>query len=158
MLTDGESARLHRALVYEQQLAQSVEGFADLREDLGLVIFKVVLASGQAPRKVELACFKELDRLLAEPPGAAELAKAKNRLLAGRLAERETNEGKSIALARAAVLLHDAARVDRDPVQLQAITADQVHDALKKVLTARNRLVLEVVPGSGKAAKKGVEE
>ena len=155
ILAGGESSRLHRTLVYERQLAQSVEGDAGLREDLGLLAFKVVLASGHAPAEVEQACLAELDRLATTPPTDAELAKAKNRLLTARLHELETNEGKSLALGRAALLLHDAARVDADLARLQTVTAEQVHEALKNILTAANRLVLEVLPEAAQAAKKG---
>lgn len=154
ILAGGESSRLHRTLVYEKQLAQSAEGSADLREDLGLLVFKVVLASGHTPQEVEGGCEKLLAEMTAAPPTDAEMAKAKNRLLTARLHERETNEGKALALANAALLLHDAARVDADLARLQSITADQVHEALKKILTEPNRLVIEVLPVSAKATKK----
>src|SRR5258708_25298873 len=42
ILAGGESSRMHRTLVYEKELAQSAEGLAGLREDLGLLVFKVV--------------------------------------------------------------------------------------------------------------------
>jgi len=154
MLAGGESSRLHRSLVYEKGLAQSVDATADFREDLGLLTFKVVLASGRKLQEVEAACFAEFDRLAAEPPQPAELLKAKNRLLSGLLHERETNQGKGLALGRAAVLLGDANRVNTDLTRLQAVTADEVHAALSNVLVPRNRLVLEVLPGE-RDTKKG---
>jgi zinc protease len=154
ILAGGESSRMHRTLVYEKELAQSAEGLAGLREDLGLLVFKVVLASSHTPQEVEVACEKLLDEMTAAPPTEAEMAKAKNRLLTARLHERETNEGKALALANAALLLHDAARVDTDLARLQAVTAGQVHEALKKILTDPNRLVIEVLPVAAKAAKK----
>ena len=146
MLAGGESSRLHRVLVYEKQLAQSVEAYADLREDLGLLTFKVVLASGRTPQPVEDACFAELAALTDAPPTLAELAKAKNRLLASQLHGRETNQGKGMALGQAAVILGDAERVNSDLVRLQGISAEEVHAALKKLLVKQNRLVLEVLP------------
>jgi zinc protease len=154
ILAGGESSRMHRTLVYEKEFAQSVEGSAGLREDLGLLVFKVVVASRHSPQEVEGACEKLLDDMITAPPAEAEMAKAKNRLLTARLHERETNEGKALALANAALLLHDAARVDTDLARLQAVTAGQVHDALKKILTEPNRLVIEVLPIPPKAAKK----
>ena len=154
MLAGGESSRLHRVLVYEKELAQSAEGMADLREDLGLLIFKVVLATGKRLGEVESACFAEFDHLRTAPPSEAELAKAKHRLLTKRLLDRETNLGKGLALGQAAVLLHDPVRVDADLARLQAITAEEVHAATAKVLAENNRLVLEVVPEKAKEEKK----
>jgi len=153
MLASGESSRLHRMLVYEKGLAQSVEGEADLREDLGLVTFKVVLASGQTTKEVEEVFLSELARFVDTPPSAEELAKAKNRLLSHELRERETNQGKGMALGEAAVLLGDAARVNTDVARLMAITAEEVHEAVKPLLVPQNRLVLEVLPASPE--KKG---
>jgi zinc protease len=153
MLAGGESSRLHRVLVYEKQLAQSVEGSADLREDPGLLVFKVVLANGRVPEEVEAVCFAEFDRLCSAPPSEAELAKAKNRLLISRLRQRETNLGKGLALGQAAVLLRDDARVNADLGRLQAVSAEQVHAAARKVLAENNRLVLEVVPDKARGGK-----
>ena len=154
ILAGGESSRLHHTLVYEKQLAQSVEGDAGLREDLGLIVFKVVLASGHAVKEVEQACLAELERIAAAPPTEAELATAKNRLLTADLHARETNEGKAGALGNAAVLLRDAARVDADLARLQAVTAEQVNAALKTILTESNRLVIEVLPDANPKGKR----
>ena len=154
ILAGGESSRLHRTLVYEKQLAQSVEGDGGLREDLGLTVFKVVLASGRSLKDVEQACLAELDHIAAEPPTEAELATAKNRLLTAYLHDRETNEGKAAVLGNAAVLLRDAARANTDLARLQSVTAEQVHASLKTILTETNRLVIEVLPDAKPEAKR----
>ena len=81
ILAGGESSRLYQRLVYEKALAQSVEFQADLREDLGLLTFQVVLASGKKVADAERALFAEIEKIAAQPVSDAELAKAKNRLL-----------------------------------------------------------------------------
>jgi len=52
ILAGGVSSRLYQSLVYEQQVAQSVSCGADLHEDLGLLVFRAILASG---KPVEIA-------------------------------------------------------------------------------------------------------
>ena len=47
ILSGGASSRLYQAMVYEQQVAQAVSCSADLHEDLGLLVFRAVLASGK---------------------------------------------------------------------------------------------------------------
>jgi zinc protease len=155
ILAGGESSRLYQRLVYEKQVAQSVEFDADLREDLGLLIFQVVLASGKTVGDVERLLFKELEKIAGELVGDGELAKAKNRLLTSRLHERETCEGKASALGQAAIVLGDATRVDSDLGRLQEVTAEDVQRAVRAVLTPENRLVLECFPAAMKPKKPG---
>ena len=154
ILAGGDSSRLYQRLVYEKQLAQSVEFQADLREDLGLLAFQVVLASGKTVGEVERALFAEIGKIAAQPVSEAELAKAKNRLLTARLHERETCEGKATALAHAVLVLGDATRVNTDLARLQSVTAGDVQRVLGAAFTEPNRLVLEWLPEAMKGAKK----
>ena len=154
ILAGGDSSRLYRLLVYEKLLAQSVEFQADLREDLGLLVFQVVLASGKKVADVERALFAEIEKIAAQPVSEAELAKAKNRLLTARLQERETCEGKATALAQAVLVLGDATRVNTDLARLQSVTVADVQRVLGAAFTEPNRLVLEWLPEAMKGAKK----
>ena len=154
ILAGGDSSRLYQRLVYEKGLAQSVEFQADLREDLGLLAFQVVLASGKKMADVERALFDEIGKIAAQPVSDAELAKAKNRLLTARVHERETCEGKATALAQAVLVLGDATRVNTDLARLQKVTAGEVQRVLGAVFTEQNRLVLEWLPEAMKGAKK----
>ena len=156
-LGGGESSRLHQSLVYERQLAQSAEFSADLRADLGLLTFNIVLASGVDLGKARAALLDEVKKLIAAPITGAELNTAKNQLRAARLLERETADGKAAAIGEAAAIRGDPALVNTDFAKLDAVTAEQVQEAAKKWFTDDNRLVLEYLPASmapkGKAKK-----
>lgn len=154
MLAGGNSSRLYQRLVYEKQLAQSVEFQADLREDMGLLVFRVVLAHGRSVAQVERALLAEIRRFAARPAGEAEVAKARNRLLTDRLHERETCQGKAAALAQAAVVLGDPRRVDTDLTRLQSVTAADVQRAVRTIFTEQNRLVFEGLPETMKETKR----
>ncbi|HVF44953.1 MAG TPA: pitrilysin family protein, partial [Pyrinomonadaceae bacterium] len=142
ILSGGESSRLYQALVYTQQVAAEAFGSADLREDPGLFIFGAILAGEKKPADAERALLAELKRMQGEPVTKAELDKAVNQLVANVLRERETNDGKAFALARAAVLLGDAGLVNRDIDKLQAVTAADVQRVMKKYFTDTNRVVI----------------
>ncbi|HVG38302.1 MAG TPA: pitrilysin family protein [Pyrinomonadaceae bacterium] len=150
ILSGGESSRLYRALVYEQQVAQSAEAEADLREDTGLLIVQAVAAGGKKIENVEPALVAEIKRLQDAPPTEAELAKAKNQLLTKELTERETNLGKALALGNAAVLLGDSNRVNTEISELQAVTAADVQRVIAKYLTPANRVVINYLPEAKK--------
>jgi zinc protease len=147
-LSGGESSRLYRSLVYEQQLAQEASAQTDLREDASLFDFITILASEKKPEEVERALLTEIKKMQDAPVSAAELTKAKNQLVTGRLHERETNSGKASALGDAAVLLGDPNRANNDLARLERITAADVQRVMKKYLTDQNRLVLYFLPES----------
>jgi zinc protease len=144
VLSGGESSRLYHALVYEKELAQSADCTADLRLDLGLMVFELVLASGVEVPAARAALFEEIRRVTDTRVSAAELETAKNQLLAETLTELETNTGKAMALGEAAVLRGDPALVHGDLARLGAVTAEQVQAAARRWL--QHPLVLEYLP------------
>jgi len=146
ILSEGESSRLYRSLIYEQQVAQSADATPDLREDAGLFYFNVVLAGGKKPEEGERALLAEIKKMQDAPVSAAELDKAKNQLLTNELRQRETSNGKALALGSAAVLLGDPSRVNTDLGKLQSVTAADVQRVMKKYFTDANRLVIIYLP------------
>jgi zinc protease len=152
ILAEGESSRLYRSLIYDQQVAQSADATPDLREDAGVFSFNVILASGKKPEEVERALLAEIKKMKDAPVTAAELDKAKNQLVTNELRQRETSNGKALALGSAAVLLGDPNRVNTDLGKLQAVTAADVQRVMKKYLTDANRLVIIYLPEPAKTA------
>jgi zinc protease len=142
ILSSGESSRLYQSLVYQQQVAQEAFAQADLREQPGLFMLGAILASEKKPEEAERALLAELKRMQDTLVSAAELDKAKLQLVTNELRERETSNGKAFALARAAVLLGDAARVNTDIEKLQAVTAADIQRVMKKYFTDSNRVVI----------------
>ena len=158
IFSGGDSSRLYESMVYREQIAQNVSCDADLREDLGLLIFRAVLANGKSIADAEKSLRAQIDDVLKNGVTPAELDKAKNRLLTRKLLELETANGKASALAQAAVVYGDAARVNTDLAKLQAVTADQIKDALKKCIVDKKTVVLEYMPEEAKAPAKEKEE
>jgi zinc protease len=150
VLAGGDSSRLHRDLVYQAQLAQSAEFSADLRADLGLLTFEMVLAGGVSLEKGKAALLQEIAGLVAAPISDAELSIARNQLLAAKLLERETFEGKAGALGEAAAIYGDPNRANTDLDELQAVTPEQVQAAARKWFTEPNRLIIEYLRQSMK--------
>lgn len=151
ILSSGESSRLYHSLVYTQQLAAEAEANADSREDASLFVLLAILSEGKKPEDAEKSLLAEVKKLQDAPVSAAELQKAKNQLITEQLRQRQTSNGKALALGEAAVLLGDPARVNTDLSRLQAVTAADVQRVMKKYLTDQNRMVLYYLP---QAAKK----
>ena len=155
ILSAGESSRLYNALVYTQQLAAEIESDDNTLEGAGLFVVGAILSEGKKVEDAEKSLLAEIKKLQDEPVSAAELEKAKNQLITDQLRERETGNGKALALGDAAVLLGDPERVNTDLARLQAVTAADVQRVMKKYFTDSNRLVLYYLPEASKKTKEG---
>ena len=80
VLADGQSSRLYRSLVYDQQIAQSVGVRNHSAEIAGQFIVEVTAAAGHSLEEVEAATDAEIARLWQDPPTEEELQRARNRL------------------------------------------------------------------------------
>ena len=89
----------------------------------------------------------EISRMQNEPVTLAELNKAKNQLVTAQLRERETNNGKALALGDAVVIQGDAKRVNTDINQLQSVTAADIQRVMRKYFTDANRVVINYLLG-----------
>ncbi|HEY2139436.1 MAG TPA: pitrilysin family protein [Chthoniobacterales bacterium] len=146
ILAGGESSRLYRTMVYDQQVVQSVSCDADLREDLGLLAFRLILASGKTIPEAEKSLNNEIEQVLKNGVTEAELDKAKSRFLTGKLEERETVNGKASALGQAVVVYGDPDRVNTDLAKLQAVTTAQIKDVMNRYITGKKKVVVEYLP------------
>ncbi|MGA0606104.1 M16 family metallopeptidase [Phenylobacterium sp. VNQ135] len=152
ILSAGKSSRLYNSLVYEKQIAAEAMSNADLPQDPGLFMVGAVMASGHTIEQGEAALLAEVKRLRDAPPSAAELAEAKNELIAGRLRERETIDGRAFALGQALMLTGDAAQANTELAALQAVTAADVQRVARKYLADDRRMTIRYRPESARPA------
>jgi zinc protease len=152
LLSAGESSRLYQELVYRDQLAQEIIAEADLREDAGLFVLGAILASGKSVEAAEGILLSQMSGLQAGPVDPDELNKVKNQLITHELHERETSHGKASALAQAAVLQGNPARVNADIEDLGKVSAADVQRVAQNYFSESNRVVLHYLPES---ARKG---
>jgi zinc protease len=157
ILSGGQSSRLYQSLVYDQQVAQRASFDADLREDLGLLTFRVIVAGGKTLSEAEKSLNEQIEKVLKDGVTEAELDKAKNRFLTGKLMERETNNGKANALGEAVVIYHDPDHINTDLAKYEAVTAKQVKDVLNKYLTGKKGVLIEYLAAANKGAPKPQE-
>jgi zinc protease len=152
VLTTGKASRLYQALVYRQQLAQSVFSEPDLRQQAGLIMVGAILADGKAPDAGVAALEAELARLREAPVSAAELAAAKNQLIAGVLRGRETIEGRGFGIGQAITVEGDAARVNTDVADLEAVTAADIQRVARTWLVDQRRVLIRYRAESARPA------
>ena len=155
VLSNGQSSRLYRKLVYDQQIALQAGGETIVLEDPGVFFFFAILQAGKTVEEAETSLAEEAQRLIAEPVPQEELEKAKNQLVAGEVFERQTVQEKGIAIGYASVILKDVSRVDKELAELQKVTAADVQRVAKAYFRPENRTVVHMLPA---AMKPGAQE
>ena len=148
VLAGGKSSRLYKRLVFDEQIATSVEASAELNEIGGRFYVVATARPGVPLEKVERAVNEELAKFLAHGPTADELERAKTGELAGfvRGVERIGGSGgKSDVLAQGQVFLGNPAAYQITLERTRKATAATVQDAARKWLSD-GVYVLEVNP------------
>jgi zinc protease len=153
ILSGGESSRLYKALVREQQIAQQANLGADIRVDRGLLYFLAIASEGHTAAELEKSLLAELKKIQDAPVSAQELEKAKNQLITQTLQSREDNDGRAIAIERAVAYDGDPNAVNTDIQKLQAVTATDIQRVMKKYFTDTNRVVIYYEQAKGEETK-----
>jgi zinc protease len=146
ILSNGESSRLYRKLVYDKQIAVDIGGDAFRLEDPAIFYFLAVLQRGQKPEAGEAALQEEVDRLRNEPVPAEELEKARNQIVAELVFQRETANDKATAIGNAAVILGDLSLVNHQLDLFQKVTAADIQRVARTYFTPQNRTTVCLLP------------
>ena len=146
ILSAGKSSRLYDSLVYRQQVAAEIFSSADLPQQPGSFVVGAITAGGHTLPQVEAALLAEVKRLRDAPPTPAELSEAKNELVAGKLRERETIDGRGFALGYALRIQGDAAKANTELADLQGVTAADVQRVARTYLTDTARMTIRYRP------------
>jgi zinc protease len=153
VLSDGQSSRIYRRLVYEKQIALAAFGGGNIIEDPNLFYAVAIVQPGHTPQEAIDGLIAELDRLRNEPITPAELQQAKNQFARDYIFSRESNKDKAMQLGHAVVIHNDIKTADGEFDIFMNITQADVQRVARKYFTPENRLVMTIMPknagGSG---------
>jgi zinc protease len=148
ILGEGESSRLYRKMVYEQQIVTSVGGDVDSTINPGLFTFYAVMQKGHRPSEAEKAILEEIERLKNEQVQDKELKKAVNGNLSYFVSRQQSVRGQGMLLGRFN-LLSDYRMVAQYMERLRAVTKEDIMRVARKYFTATNRTVAYLLPKEG---------
>ena len=144
----GNNSRLYLKLVQEKELATQVSANTDRRVGPGMFRISATLRPGVKPETVEGLIGEEIARLYSEPVTTKELGRVRINLL--RAAEnRVTALSRAQALADAAAVFDDPARVNTESELTLAVTPADIQKAAKQHLVGSNKVVLVTQPAGG---------
>jgi zinc protease len=150
ILSDGQSSRIYRKLVYDKQIALAAFGGGNIIEDPNLFFAVAIVQPGHTTEEAADALIDELDRLRTEPVSPAELQQAKNQFARDYILSRETDQQKAEQLGHAVVIHNDVRTADGEFDIFQNTTAADVQRVAKTYFTPENRLVLTILPKGAK--------
>jgi zinc protease len=158
VLSDGQSSRIHRKLVYEKQIALAAFGGGTIIEHPNLFYAVALVQPGKTPEEATAALIAELDRLRNEPISAAELQQAKNQFARDYIFGRESNKDKAQVLGHAAVLHNDITTADGEFDTFMNMTAADVQRVARTYFTPENRIVMTIMPKGSTGASREQEQ
>jgi zinc protease len=141
ILVDGDSSRLHRLFVEEEQLAIAIGGFLFEGFDPGLVYFYATLPPGGDLGLLEQRLFEELTRIAEEGVGEVELGKASNIALADFWRTMATINGKAASLGEAAVFRGSYEKLFDLAQDIEAVSGEDLKAVAASVFRRSNATI-----------------
>jgi zinc protease len=145
ILSGPRTARLTKALVYDQQAAASVSARQSSNEDVGEFNLVITPRPGKSLTDLEATADGIIDRFKAEGPTAEEIKKATAGEELSFVSGLQSNLGKAMELCDGASFHGDPGYFRTDYQKSLSVTADDVKRVANKYLT-KGRVVLSVVP------------
>jgi zinc protease len=154
ILSGPRTARLTKALVYDEQAAASVNAGQSTNEDVGEFVVTITPRPGHSLTDLEAAADAVIERLKREGPTAEEVQKATAGEELSFVRGLESNLGKAFQLANGAAIHGDPGYFRTEYQKTLAVTPADVQRVANKYLTP-GRIVLSVVPmgQTGQASK-----
>ena len=161
ILTDGLSARLNKALLYDRQLASNVVAFQGGQPLSSAFMMWATARPGANLNQIEQIVTSEIARLAKEGPTAEELNRAKTKWEFGFVSGLEAIGGfggKSDLLNQYNTFLGDPGKFEEDLARHRNVTVEGVKAAVDKYLNMRNRLLVRFHPEkSGKPSQVAID-
>ena len=146
ILSDGQSSRIYRKLVYEKGIALAAFGGGNIIEDPNLFFAVAIVQPGHTTEEATNALIAELDKLRNEPVTEAELQQAKNQFARDYILGRESNQNKAEQLGHAVVIHNDIKTADGEFDIFQNLTVADVQRVARTYFTPENRTVITILP------------
>ncbi|HEX2657664.1 MAG TPA: insulinase family protein, partial [Polyangia bacterium] len=155
ILSAGESSRMHRRLVRQDQLAVAAGGFAEAMEDSGLFLVYAVHLPDRDQAQIRKVLLGEIERVRSKLVDGAELAKAKHQLTAAYVFGLESVEGVARELGLAELIEGDWRRFLDASERYDRVTAEDVKRVAAKYLLDNNLTFVTLKPAPPKTATGG---
>ena len=143
---NGESSRLQRRLVQEEQAALDVSARLERQQGPGLFTFGAIPNLGVEVTRLEALIDEEIAELIADGVTERELQKARNQRRAGEVASRLQVMSKGDLLQQATLRFGTPFRANDEYARYEQVTREDVQRVARTYLTTANRTVVVAEP------------
>jgi zinc protease len=154
VLFDGESSRMYRRLVDQDQVALYVSSYVPPAFDPTLVIIEAQPKQGVNPAQCEKEIYEELEKAKTAPITDEELQKAKNIRLVEFYHQMRTINGRANTIGTYEVFFGDYTKLFDAAKNYGAVTKEDVQRVAEKYFGANNRTVATLLPEKEEKAKQ----
>ena len=148
LLSDGQSSRLNKSLVDQQQKALQVMAFPFSLEDPGLFLIFGLTNMGVTPEDLEKSIYAEIEKVKTTAVSDAEFQKLRNKVENDFVTGNSTMAGIAENLANYHVYFKDANLINTEIDRYLKVTPADLQRVAQKYLTPENRVVLTYLPKS----------
>ncbi|QNF32997.1 insulinase family protein [Adhaeribacter swui] len=148
LLTGGESARLNKALVDQQQKAVYVGSFPMQLEDPGLFLAFAVANAGVNIDEVERSMDAEIERVKKEQVSEVEFQKLRNQIENSFIQKNFTAAGRAEQLANYHTFYKNTNLINTELQNFLKVTKEDLARVANQYFTRENRVVLHYLPKS----------
>lgn len=146
LLSQGESSRLSRALVDEQQLALQIFNIPLALEDPGVSLNFGICNMGVKPEVLEAAMDKEIEKVQNELIGEMEFQKLRNQVEADFITANTSVAGIAESLANYKMYYGDTNLINTEIERYMNVTREDIQRVANKYYSKNNRVVLYYLP------------
>ena len=148
LLSSGQSSRLYKAIVDEQQKAVTAMSFPFSMEDSGLFLVFAVCNQGVEVTSVEDAMQNEIEKVQNQLIDEKEFQKLQNKIENDFVNENSRVAGISENLANYYVYFGDANLINTEIDRFMKVSREDIQRVAKQYLVKTNRVVLHYLPKS----------
>jgi zinc protease len=153
ILSTGESSRMYRRLVYEEQTAVAAQAQLLLLEGPSIGFLFGVANQGRDINQVSKSMREVVNGLAEKLPTPEEVEKVKSTIVSRLVVGRQTMQSKADAVSAAASLLGEPERYNTELAKYQAVTAADVQRVVKEYLVESRETRLFIQPGPAAPGK-----
>ena len=146
LLSQGQSSRLYKSLVDEQQLALQVAAIPLPFEGPGLSIVLAIPNIGVDPGELEKAIDTELDKVKDNLISEREFEKLRNQIESSFVSSNATIASRASNLATDYTFFHNTDLINTEIEKYMAVTREDLQRVAKKYFRKGNRVVLYYLP------------
>jgi len=150
ILSEGDSSRLYKRLVYNDQIATNVAGASLTPQDPGLFEIFIELKPGVSHTKALAALYDELNLVMKSKVKTSEIEKARNQIMSHWVSSMKTVHGKAQSLALNEIITGSFENAFDDLIKYEKVNALDIQRVAQKYFAPKNRTVIVLVPEKGK--------